>query len=211
MLPRVTQSEGIAIMRPSRPHFLLFSEARRVDKSLCAQEHAGSWRFRLESLDGNSALAAADSEPGLTTERLDLLAVVRGLEALDQPSRVTLVTRSKYVSRGIRFGLEAWRDSSWEWEHFGRMQPVPNADLWRRVEGALQIHQVNCRSWQFETVEEPAAVIRRSPAGWRISECLERPMGIRDRFWDTIMVLYDRILGRTRQIASEQMPSFCAT
>ena len=40
-----------------------------------------------------------------------LLAVVRGLEALPEPSRVTLVTTSGWIRRGLRFGLDNWRDT----------------------------------------------------------------------------------------------------
>ncbi len=80
---------------------------------------------------------AADAEPDAQGERLELLAVVRGLEALEQPSRVTLVTPSKYVNRGLTYGLEEWRANDWQWEHFGEMVPVKNRDLWQRVDRAL--------------------------------------------------------------------------
>jgi ribonuclease HI len=126
------------------PHYLLFSESSGAGGS------RGRWRFVLESLDGSERFEAADEEPGAAGQRLDLLAVVRGLEALDQPSRVTLVTSSSYVSRGIRFGLAEWRENDWMWERFGKMTPVKDSDLWRRVDQALQFHQVECRTWRFE-------------------------------------------------------------
>ena len=86
-------------MRVPAPHFLLFSEARSARMEGSAQTSAqanesGLWHFVLESVDGSSKLEATDEEPELDPERLELLAIVRGLEALDQPSQVTLVTRS---------------------------------------------------------------------------------------------------------------------
>ena len=129
-----------------RPHFLLFSDA---DTSTQRDSRA-RWRFRLEALDGTAELEADDAEPELETDRLALLAVVRGLEALDQPSRVTLVTSSRYVARGLRFGLEEWRQNRWQWERFGRLAPVKNGDLWQRVDRALGFHQVECRTWRFD-------------------------------------------------------------
>src|SRR5438128_1914668 len=114
------------------PHFLLFSESRLKRKDVEQETEVesepvvGHWRFVLESLDGVEKLEADDEEPLAQGDRLELLAVVRGLEALDQPSRVTLVTPSRYVSRGLRFGLEQWRESGWLWERFGRMTPVKN-------------------------------------------------------------------------------------
>ena len=73
------------------PHFLLFSDANN-------RQRQGYWSFLLKATDGSAELEAADAEPETQGERLELLAVVRGLEALEQPSRVTLVTPSKYAS-----------------------------------------------------------------------------------------------------------------
>ena len=100
-------------------------------------------------------VTANDEEPGAGPERLHLLAVVRGLEALDGPAEVTLVTTSSTVSRGIRRGLPAWRNNHWRWERFGRMEPVRNADLWRRIDRAMAFHAVCCRSWRVDTPSAP--------------------------------------------------------
>ncbi|MHB1037715.1 MAG: RNase H family protein [Pirellulales bacterium] len=135
-------------MTAPAPHFLLFSEASW-------KNDAGQWRFVLKATDGSANLEAADTEPEIRGERLDLLAVVRGLEALDQPSRVTLVTPSRYVNRGLTYGLEEWRANDWRWECFGQMVPVKNGDLWQRVDRALKFHQVECRTRRFDPPHEP--------------------------------------------------------
>ncbi|HEX3996965.1 MAG TPA: RNase H family protein [Pirellulales bacterium] len=129
-------------MSATAPHFLLFSESRRRS----ASSPPSDWRFVLQSLDGSSRLEAADAEPALGGERLELLAVVRGLEALEQPSRVTLVTPSKYVARGLSYGLSDWRENDWNWEHHGQMVPIKNRDLWQRLDRALAYHRVQCRA-----------------------------------------------------------------
>lgn len=139
------------------PHFLLFSEARATRTAASpASDESGLWHFVLESVDGSSKLEATDEEPEVDPERLELLAIVRGLEALDQPSQVTLVTRSRSVTRGLRFGLERWRENGWQWECFGKMAPIKDSDLWQRVDQALQFHQVRCRTWRFDPPEESA-------------------------------------------------------
>ena len=99
-------------------------------------------------------LEAADDEPESDPARLELLAVVRGLEALDQPSRVTLVTPSRYVTRGLRFGLDEWRENGWQWERFGEMQRVKNCDLWQRIDRAMRYHRIDCRDWRFDMAED---------------------------------------------------------
>ncbi len=146
-------------MSVSAPHFLLFSESRsrQVGNRTTYGAEAGRWRFVLKTADGASRLEAADEETDTEPERLELLAVVRGLEALDQPSRVTLVTPSRYVSHGFRFGLEQWRENDWRWECFGEMIPIKNDDLWRRVDRAMQFHKVECRTWRFDMPETHGA------------------------------------------------------
>jgi ribonuclease HI len=122
------------------PHFLLFSESSKVAEP-------GRWRFLLRSSDGVDRLVADDVEPETRGERLELLTVVRGLEALDQPSRVTVISPSAYVEEGIRYGVPEWRRNGWCWEKFGQMIPVKNCDLWQRLDRALRFHQVECRRW----------------------------------------------------------------
>jgi ribonuclease HI len=154
------------MMTAPQPHYLLFSEA-----TLDAP-HGGTWRFVLEQVGSAEALSASDFEAAECPERLELLAVVRGLEALDHPAKVTLVTKSRYVSRGLKRGLNDWRTNGWQWERFGRVVPVRDHDLWRRVDRALQFHQVECRLWRFDaepavdtpTVEVAAPRVRRGLA-----------------------------------------------
>jgi len=138
------------------PHFVLFSQARPE-----ADEVSSRWRFVLTPATGGEKLVAEDDEPEMASERVALLAVIRGLEALDQPSRVTLLTESRYVVRGLRFGLPQWRRSNWCWEHFGEMVPIKNRDLWQRLERSLQFHQVECR---LQTVSEGNAEESTAPS-----------------------------------------------
>jgi ribonuclease HI len=138
----------------ARPHFLLYVEASGV--------HSGvpRWKFVLQSVGSEDQFSAGDVEYEARTGRLELLAVVRGLEALDQPSRVTLVTRSRYVARGIRRELGHWRSSRWRWERFGQLVPIRDYDLWQRVDRALQFHDVSCVRWPFSAEPAPSAVFK---------------------------------------------------
>ena len=136
------------------PHFLLFAEARIKWE---ADEEVGSWRFQLQSLDGDDHFSAAGAERFTSQNRLEVLAVLRGLEALDQPSRVTLLSGSRYVQRALRRGLEQWERNNWQWERFGRRVTVSNHDLWRRVSHALRFHRIECRLWRVDAEHTPAA------------------------------------------------------
>jgi len=129
------------IMPLQDPHFLLYAEASAGD------HRRARWKFVLQSVGGDDRFTAADAEPQTRASRLELLAVVRGLEALDQPSRVTLLTRSRYVSRGLRRELAHWRERRWHWERFGQLVPIRDHDLWQRIDRALNFHQVECCAW----------------------------------------------------------------
>ncbi|QDU90872.1 Ribonuclease HI [Pirellulimonas nuda] len=132
---------------------------------------AARWRFVLHSIDSGQTLAASDHEPDAEGQRLELWAVVRGLEALAQPSRVALVSGSDYVRRGLDGGVAAWRAARWKWERFGRLVLVRDHDLWRRVDRALEIHQVEHRGAAIATApaeEETGEVARPVPSQRRL-------------------------------------------
>ncbi len=132
-------------MTPPAPHFLLFSETSGSTSNAAT----GRWRFVLQSLDGQCHFEADDEENETCADRLELLALIRGLESLDQPSQVTVVTRRQGISSGLRFGLDTWRENDWLWERYGQMTAVKNQDLWKRVDVARQIHRISCRTWKY--------------------------------------------------------------
>lgn len=135
------------------PHYLMFSEANRKNEANC---RSGRWRFVLEAVDGETLLDVEDKDDDVDDpDRLELLAVVRGLESLDHPARVTLISAGQYVTHGFRRGLPEWRESDWKWERFGELVPIKNRDLWRRVDRALRFHSVHCRSWRFDRAHAP--------------------------------------------------------
>lgn len=144
-------------MQVTRPRYVLIAES----------EHGADgpqWRFALHAADASVTVAACDSEEGADDDRLVLLAVVRGLEALDQSADVTIVTRSASVLKGLTRGLDDWRNNHWRWERFGRLAPIRDADLWRRVDQALRFHTVHCRSWRVDQpAEAPARVAPPRP------------------------------------------------
>lgn len=158
-----------------RPDYVLFSESGEATEP-------GRWRFVLRASKGGERIVADDIDPVARGDRLELLTVVRGLEALRQPSRVTIWTASSYVREGIRYGLCEWRENGWSWEYFGQMVPVKNGDLWKRLDRAMQFHQVDCRTWRID----PAHAARSAGPGGSsgsISEGPrnEKPEGVRHR------------------------------
>jgi ribonuclease HI len=150
------------------PHYLLFSQVDRANGT-------GRWSFVLRTADGAQQIEADDVEPGILAERLDLLTIVRALEALDQPSHVTVVDCSDYLWKGVHYGLPEWRDNGWRWEFFGQMVPVKNSDLWQRLDRALQFHEVECRRRRFDMPHNTLS------GGSRVPRRKKRVWGLRDK------------------------------
>ena len=151
------------------PHFLLYSQAALASRD---DSPAGRWKFVLRKPGSDESLEAADEEPEASPERLELLAVIRGLEALDERSRVTLVAPSRYLQRGLEFGLSQWRENDWQWERYGRMTAVKNSDLWQRLARLVEIHTVQCRPVRLNQADDlaapPAAQTTRNIRGRRL-------------------------------------------
>lgn len=111
-----------------------------------------AWRFVLRPSSGHRVLAIEDQEPGVRGARLELLTLVRGLEALDQPSAVVVFGCSRYLRHGITYGLPEWRENGWQWERFGQLVAIKHAELWQRLDRAMQIHHLTCG---FRRIESP--------------------------------------------------------
>lgn len=136
----------------------------------------GRWHFRIQAEDGQVWLEASDMELGISRERLELLAVVRGLEAFDQPSQVTLVTPNPQISRSVRQGLDFWRDRGWMWERFGEKVPMTNRDLWQRVDRALQIHTITSKTYRIDTAHAAPGPYRIGASAIGRRRPLRRPL-----------------------------------
>ena len=79
-------------------------------------------------------------EPQTTNNRMELMAAIQALEALNRPSRVQLHTDSTYLLNGITKWIAAWQRNGWR---TSARKPVKNEDLWRRLIGAMNGHQVS--------------------------------------------------------------------
>jgi ribonuclease HI len=75
-----------------------------------------------------------------TNNRMELLAVIKGLEALKEPCRVDLYSDSQYVVNGIEKGwARGWRRRGWR---RSTGEPTVNPDLWARILELLDLHTV---------------------------------------------------------------------
>lgn len=81
-----------------------------------------------------------------TNNRMELLAVVSGLEALKRPCKVTVYSDSQYIVNALTKGwLDKWRENGW-YKDARRKQKAKNQDLWQRYLLASEGHIITY-SW----------------------------------------------------------------
>ncbi len=93
----------------------------------------GGWGVLLRS--GDTVKELHGGEPSTTNNRMELMAVIRALEALRRPCAVTLYLDSQYVLKGITEWLPGWKAKGWK---TASKQPVKNVELWQRLDDLLQ-------------------------------------------------------------------------
>lgn len=102
----------------------------------------GGWAFVLRHLASGKELERSGGERETTNNRMELLGVIRGLEALKRTAHVELVTDSTYVGKGLSEWLPKWKANGWRRRERDRWAPIKNEDLWRRLDELLAKHHV---------------------------------------------------------------------
>jgi len=87
--------------------------------------------------DAEKQLYGGDQET--TNNRMELTAVIRGLEALTRPSQVRVTTDSRYVLEGITEWLPGWKKRNWK---TAGKKPVKNLSLWQQLDALVAKHDV---------------------------------------------------------------------
>jgi ribonuclease HI len=102
----------------------------------------GGWAFILRHPVSGKEMERSGGEEVTTNNRMELLAVVRGLEALKKPSFVELFTDSEYVRKGLSEWLAKWKSNGWRRREGQQWKEIKNEDLWRRLDELIAEHQL---------------------------------------------------------------------
>jgi ribonuclease HI len=106
----------------------------------------GGWGALLVARDGETVLKERELSGGeaeTTNNRMELLAAINALEALERPAKITVVTDSVYVMNGVTDWIAGWKRNGWK---TAAKKPVKNDDLWRRLDEARARHEVR---WEW--------------------------------------------------------------
>ena len=83
------------------------------------------------------------AEKDTTNNRMEMMAVIVGLEALQRACQVKITTDSQYVMKGMMEWLPGWKKRNWV---TAGKKAVKNVDLWQRLEKAAQGHELE---WEW--------------------------------------------------------------
>jgi len=97
----------------------------------------GGWGALLRYGDAEKELYGG--EANTTNNRMELMAVIRGLNALKRASQVCVTTDSQYVKNGITQWIHNWKKNGWK---TAARKPVKNVDLWQALDQAVSQHEV---------------------------------------------------------------------
>ena len=79
------------------------------------------------------------SEKETTNNRMELLAVIKGLSALKEPCEVDLFSDSQYVTDAFNLSwITSWQMNGWKTSN---KKPVKNVDLWERLLDLTKLHK----------------------------------------------------------------------
>ena len=98
----------------------------------------GGWGVWLKYGDHEREMHGGEKET--TNNRMELMAAIKGLEAIKGSCQVELYTDSKYVLQGITEWMANWKKNNWK---TAAKKPVKNVDLWRLLAEERARHQIN--------------------------------------------------------------------
>ena len=103
----------------------------------------GGYGAVLQYTDSSGKLHEREYSAGYkktTNNRMELMAVIVGLEALNRPCDVEVISDSKYVTDAFnQHWIDGWLKRGWK---NSNKEPVKNIDLWKRLLKAKEPHNV---------------------------------------------------------------------
>ncbi len=102
----------------------------------------GGWGFILKHLASGTEKEESGGEEETTNNRMELTAVIKGLETLKRSCFVEIFTDSVYVGKGLTEWMPKWKKNDWKRREGRALKSVKNEDLWRQLDELASKHQI---------------------------------------------------------------------
>ncbi|RCS41413.1 ribonuclease HI [Bremerella cremea] len=119
------------------PEVLLYT-----DGACSGNPGPGGWAFILRHPGTGKEMEKSGGEKVTTNNRMELMAVIQGMQTLTRPCNIELFTDSVYVGKGISEWMPKWKKNNWRRKEGTQWKPVKNDDLWRQLDEQLEKHRV---------------------------------------------------------------------
>jgi ribonuclease HI len=108
-----------------------------TDGSCLGNPGPGGWAAIL--LYKRAKKIIVGNEQHTTNNRMELLAAIKGLEAVKRPLPIHIFTDSSYLKDGITKWLLGWKSNGWK---TANKKPVKNQDLWEQLSKLQATHDI---------------------------------------------------------------------
>jgi ribonuclease HI len=163
----------------------------------------GGWACILRHPESLTEMELSGSDPDSTNNRMEMQAVISGLEALKRKTRVAVYSDSAYVIQGATNWMKSWKKTNWKRTETKKINnkkttlkvDVKNIDLWKRISQLIELHEViffqvrgHSGHIENERCDQLALTASRRQSGQRES----RKSYIKEAWMEPIPVIADK-------------------
>ena len=124
-----------AVSPSQEPEVVLFT-----DGACSGNPGPGGWAYILRHVGSGKEKEASGAEWETTNNRMELQAIIEGLQQLRRPTRVHIVTDSSYVKNGITQWIHGWKARNWRRKTSSGLKPVKNVEFWKELDRLIGYH-----------------------------------------------------------------------
>ena len=98
----------------------------------------GGWGVLIET--GNHSNELKGFQLDTTNNQMELMAVIKGLEAIEKNTSLEIITDSQYVMNGMKQWIINWKKNGWK---TASKKPVKNKELWQKLDGLVKDYTIH--------------------------------------------------------------------
>lgn len=103
----------------------------------------GGWAFILRHVPTGKTMEKTGAVMDTTNNQMELQALIEGLQSLQRPTRVHVVTDSTYLKQGLTEWIRNWKRRGWKRKTSNGLKPVKNVEQWKQLDELTQVHELS--------------------------------------------------------------------
>ena len=103
----------------------------------------GGWAFILRHVTTGKTMEKTGATQQTTNNQMELQALTEGLQSLQRPTHVHVVTDSTYLKQGLTEWIQNWKRRGWKRKTSNGLKPVKNVEQWKQLDALTQMHKLS--------------------------------------------------------------------